>query len=159
MGRVFPQAKEQKEYSNHLGEGVGISMIWATAHFLAFQSWPGTVLMPVFVSFSMLVHYNEYNEAQGLLKLNLPQFWAQSVLTSFYCIQFFSRLCYFLRIVPCPLLFVYTFSSLPSKKRRGERQRAAIDYNHKVLLETRPRGKQLCREIFMKFPLFPTIDI
>ena len=58
-----------------------------------------------------------------------------------------------------PSLFVYTFSSLPRKKRRVERQRAATDYNHKVILVTRPSSKQLCGEIFVKFPLFRTTDI
>ena len=37
MGWVISQANEWEDYSNYLGEGVGISRNWATTHFLIFD--------------------------------------------------------------------------------------------------------------------------
>ena len=60
MGWVIPWANEWEEYSNYLGEEVGISRNWATAHFLVFWQCLETVMAPLGVSFSLLT------EDQGL---------------------------------------------------------------------------------------------
>ena len=38
---------------------MGISQVWATAHFLTLCGHPGDVMAPVGVSFSLLMCYNE----------------------------------------------------------------------------------------------------
>ena len=50
---------EWKDYSNYLGEGAESSRKWATAHFLVFDGRLGTFTVPVGVSFSLLMCYNE----------------------------------------------------------------------------------------------------
>ena len=52
---------------------MGISRNWATAHFLTFIVGLGTLMVPVGVSFSLLMCYNElmcYTEAQGLVEVD-----------------------------------------------------------------------------------------
>ena len=59
MGWVISLANEWEDYSNYLGEGAEISRNWATTSFLTFMVGLGTVMVPVGVSFSMLMYYNE----------------------------------------------------------------------------------------------------
>ena len=40
MGWMISQTNEWEDYSNYLGDGAGISRIWATTHFFAFCCWP-----------------------------------------------------------------------------------------------------------------------
>ena len=43
-------------HSSYLGNGVGLSRNWATAHVLTFMVGLGTVMAPVGVSFSLLTY-------------------------------------------------------------------------------------------------------
>ena len=52
-------------------EGAGISRNWATTYFLILMMSLGTVMVPVGVSFSLLMCYSERLEAQGLVEVNL----------------------------------------------------------------------------------------
>ena len=56
MGWIISSANEWEDYSNYLGEWTEISRNWATSPFLVFI----TIMAPVGVSFSFLVHYNEH---------------------------------------------------------------------------------------------------
>ena len=81
-----------------------ISSNWATAHFLTFVVSLGTVIVPVGVSFSLLMCYNI--EAQGLVKVDLFP-----ILDLFGSNQFMSvssGSVSLLKAVPCPLPFCFT---------------------------------------------------
>ena len=56
---------EWEDYCSYFGEGVEISGSWATAHILVFWCCLGTVMVPLVVSFSLLI------EDQGLVKADL----------------------------------------------------------------------------------------
>ena len=59
IGWVISYANEWEDYSSYFGEVVEISRSWATAHFLVFWWYLGTVMVPLGVLFSLLVCYNE----------------------------------------------------------------------------------------------------
>ena len=61
----WTELNEWEDYSNYFGEGVEISRNWATAHSLVFWQCLGTVMVPLGVSFSLLI------EDQGLLKVHM----------------------------------------------------------------------------------------
>ena len=61
----WTELNEWEDYSNYFGEGVEISRNWATAHSLVFWQCFGTVMVPLDVSFSLLI------EDQGLLKFDI----------------------------------------------------------------------------------------
>ena len=61
IGWVISYADGWEDYSNYFWEGVEISRIWATAHFLVFCKCLGTVMAPLGVSFHLLI------EDQGLV--------------------------------------------------------------------------------------------
>ena len=73
MGWVISQANKWEDYSNYLGERVGISRNWATAHFWPFIVGLGTVMMLVGVSFSM--YYKE-----RIIRLSLQEVRSSAIL-------------------------------------------------------------------------------
>ena len=65
MGWVISYANDWEDYSNYFGEGVEISRNQATAHSLVFWQCLGTVMVPLGVSFSLLI------ENHGLVDVDL----------------------------------------------------------------------------------------
>ena len=53
MSWIISYTNKWEEYSNYIEDGVEISRNWATAHFGALMVSLGTVLAPVYVSFSI----------------------------------------------------------------------------------------------------------
>ena len=60
MGWIISSANEWEDYSTYLGEWAEISRNWATSPFLVFTVGLETIMTPVGVSFSFLVHYSEH---------------------------------------------------------------------------------------------------
>ena len=52
-------ADEWEEYSSYFGKEEEVSRHWATAQFLTFLVCLGTIILPVSVSFSLLICYSE----------------------------------------------------------------------------------------------------
>ena len=73
MGWVILLANEWEDYSNYFGEGVGFPEIGPLPIFLPFMAGLRSVMAPVGVLFSMLMHYNErIMRLQVHWKSNLP---------------------------------------------------------------------------------------
>ena len=58
-----------------------ISRSWATAHFLVFWWYLGTVMVPLSISFSLLI------EDQGLIEVELSAIWDPLILIGLYYIS------------------------------------------------------------------------
>ena len=96
------QANGWEEYSSYFGEGVGISRIWPTTHFLIFIVGLGTVMVPMSPSFSLLVCYNECMlRLKVYRKQTHPPFWTQLILTSLYHVI---GLCHSFKVCALPTL-------------------------------------------------------
>lgn len=84
---AISQGNEWEDDSNYFGKEAEISRTCATTHFWHFMVILRTSLVPVCVSFSMLMYYNEHvRRFKVCWKSNLPLSWAQWVLTSFCCV-------------------------------------------------------------------------
>ena len=59
MFLVVSEANEWEDYSNSFGERAEISRNWATAHLLVFMVGLGIVMVPVGISFNLLMYYSE----------------------------------------------------------------------------------------------------
>ena len=84
----IPYANEWEDYFKYFGEGVEISRIWATAHFLVFWQCLGTVTAPQGVSFHLLI------EEQGLVLFAiLVPFDSNRLMLCPWAMSFLQKLC------------------------------------------------------------------
>ena len=100
MGWVISQANKWQDYPNYFEQGAVISKNLAT--FWLFMVGLGTVMVPVGVSFSMLVYCNAHiMRLKVHRKSNLLPSCTQQVLTSLCCVL--NSYVFLLMDVPCPL--------------------------------------------------------
>ena len=88
IGWIILYANGWENYSSYFWEGVEISRVWATAHSLVFWQRFGTVVVPLGVSFHLLI------EAQGLvLSAFLVPFDSNWFMLYPWAMPFFQKFC------------------------------------------------------------------